>query len=67
MHHSYSAYISVAKGSTWTAKKMDHDMTKLVCNIADTALAPKEAAQETLTIIREVRAKLVGSSRPAGQ
>jgi ethanolamine ammonia-lyase large subunit len=66
-HHSYSAYISVAKGNVWTAKKMDHDMTKLVCNIADTALPPKEAAQETLTIIREVRGKLVGSSRPAGQ
>jgi len=67
MHHSYSAYISIAKGSVWTAKKMDHDMTKLVCNIADTALAPKEAAGETLTIIREVRAKLVSGSRPSGQ
>jgi ethanolamine ammonia-lyase large subunit len=64
MHHSYSAYISVAKGSVWAAKKMDHDMTKLVCNIADTALPPKEAADETLTIIREVRAKLVPTSRP---
>jgi len=64
MHHSYSAYISVAKGSVWAAKKMDHDMTKLVCNIADTALAPKEAAGETLTIIREIRAKLVPTNRP---
>ncbi len=65
MHHSYSAYISVAKGSVWAAKKMDHDMTKLVCNIADTALAPKQAAQETLSIIREVRAKLVPTNRPS--
>jgi len=64
MHHSYSAYISVAKGSVWAAKKMDHDMTKLVCNIAETALAPKEAANETLTIIREIRAKLVPTNRP---
>ncbi|HET6419180.1 MAG TPA: ethanolamine ammonia-lyase subunit EutB [Geobacteraceae bacterium] len=63
MHHSYSAYISVAKGSVWTAKKMDHDMTKLVCNIAETALDPKEAAKETLSIVREIRAKLVGTSR----
>ena len=63
MHHSYSAYISVAKGSAWAAKKMDHDMTKLVCNIAETALAPKEAANETLTIIREIRAKLVSTNR----
>jgi ethanolamine ammonia-lyase large subunit len=67
MHHSYSAYISIAKGSVWAAKKMDHDMTKLVCNIADTALAPKEAANETLTIIREIRGKLVPTNRPQGR
>lgn len=67
IHHSYSAYLSVAKGSVWAAKKMDHDMTKLVCNIADTALAPKEAANETLTIIREIRAKLVPTNRPQGR
>ena len=64
MHHSYSAYISIAKGSAWTAKKMDHDMTKLVCNIANTALPPKEAAHETLTIAREIRANLVPTNRP---
>jgi ethanolamine ammonia-lyase large subunit len=63
MHHSYSAYISIAKGSTWTAKKMDHDMVKLVCNISPTALPPKEAANETLAIAREIRARLVSSSR----
>jgi ethanolamine ammonia-lyase large subunit len=63
MHHSYSAYISVALGKVWAAKTMDHDMTKLVCNIADTALPPKEAANETLAIVREQRAKLAPSIR----
>jgi ethanolamine ammonia-lyase large subunit len=63
MHHSYSAYISVALGKTWAARKMDHDMTKLVCNIADTALPPKEAAKETLEIVKEQRAKLAPSIR----
>ena len=67
MHHSYSVYITVAKGKTWTSKKVDHDITKLVCNIADTALAPKEAAQETLTIVREMVSKLAPSSRGRGQ
>jgi ethanolamine ammonia-lyase large subunit len=67
MHHSYSVYITVAKGKTWTSKKIDHDITKLVCNIADTALPPKEAAKETLTIIREVVGKLAPSSRGQGQ
>ena len=63
MHHSYSVYITVAKGEAWAQKRVDHDITKLVCNIADTALPPKEAAKETLTIIREMVAK-AGSFQP---
>ena len=35
-------------------------------NIADTALPPKEAARETLTIIREVVGKDVSGSRRVG-
>jgi ethanolamine ammonia-lyase large subunit len=67
MHHSYSVYITVTKGTTWTAKKIDHDITKLVCNIADTALDPKEAAHETITIIREMVGRKVNSSRLLGR
>lgn len=67
MHHSYSVYITVAKGKSWTSKKVDHNITKLVCNIADTALAPKEAAKETLTIVRKMVLKLAPSSRGQGQ
>jgi ethanolamine ammonia-lyase large subunit len=63
MHHSYSVYITVLKGSVWRDKKVDHDVTKLVCNIADTALSPEEAARETITIIREMVGKDVHSSR----
>ncbi len=66
MHHSYSAYITVAKASTWKQKRIDHDITKLVCNIADTALPPEKAAEETLTIIREIVAKEASSSRRPG-
>jgi ethanolamine ammonia-lyase large subunit len=67
MHHSYSVYITVVKGSTWAAKKIDHDVTKLVCNIADTALKPREAAHETLTIMREMVGKRVSNSRLLGK
>jgi ethanolamine ammonia-lyase large subunit len=63
MHHSYSVYITVLKGKVWTEKKVDHDVTRLVCNIADTALPPKEAAEETLTIIREMVGKTVPNTR----
>ncbi len=67
MHHSYSVYITVTKGKTWTEKKIDHDVTKLVCNIADTALDPREAARETITIIREMVGKQVNNSRLLGK
>ena len=67
MHHSYSVYITVAKGKVWAEKKIDHDITKLVCNIADTALAPKEAARETLAIVREMVSKLAPNSRSQGR
>ena len=66
IHHAYSVYITVAKGEVWTRKKVDHDITKLVSNIADTALPPREAARETLTIIREVVGKNVNGSRRFG-
>jgi len=66
MHHSYSVYITVAKGKVWADKKIDHDITKVVCNIADTALPPREAARETMTIMRELVGKgVVGSRRLA--
>ena len=44
VHHAYSIYFTVAKGSVRAQKKIDHDIAKLVSNVADTALTPKEAA-----------------------
>ncbi|MBU1232582.1 MAG: ethanolamine ammonia-lyase [Proteobacteria bacterium] len=67
MHHSYSVYITVTKGKTWAEKKIDHDITKLVCNIADTALDPRKAAHETITIIREMVGRQVNNSRLLGK
>jgi ethanolamine ammonia-lyase large subunit len=66
VHHAYSVYITVANGKQWSEKKIDHDITKLVSNVADTALPPKEAARETLTIIREIVGKNVNGSRRYG-
>jgi ethanolamine ammonia-lyase large subunit len=45
VHHAYSVYITVAKGEVWAGKRVDHVITKLVSNIADTALPPREAAR----------------------
>lgn len=55
MHHNYSVYITVAKGSDWHVEgKIDHDITRVISGISDTALHPKEAAQETLRILNEL-------------
>jgi ethanolamine ammonia-lyase large subunit len=54
VHDAFSVYITAARASTWAKKKIDHDMTKLVSNIADTALPPKAAAKQTLSIIRDI-------------
>jgi ethanolamine ammonia-lyase large subunit len=51
-HHSYSIYISAPKAKVWAEKKCDHDITKVVCNIANTALDPREAAKQTVTILK---------------
>jgi ethanolamine ammonia-lyase large subunit len=63
MHHAYSVYITVAQGKIWAQKKIDHDVTRLVSNVADTALSPEVAARETLTIVREIVGKSVSGSR----
>jgi ethanolamine ammonia-lyase large subunit len=66
VHHAYSVYITVARGQAWTDGRIDHDITRLVSNVADTALPPKDAAKETLTIIREIVGRNVSGSRRLG-
>jgi ethanolamine ammonia-lyase large subunit len=66
VHHAYSVYITIAKGQAWTDGRIDHDITRLVSNVADTALPPKDAARETLTIIREIVGKSASGSRRLG-
>jgi ethanolamine ammonia-lyase large subunit len=52
MHHNYSVYISVASAADWNVEgKIDHDITRVISGISDTALHPKDAAKETLRIL----------------
>ncbi|MBK9258765.1 MAG: ethanolamine ammonia-lyase subunit EutB [Polyangiaceae bacterium] len=54
-HHSYSVYISAPKVSVWSVPgTVDHDITKVVAGIADTALLPTTAADQTLQILGEL-------------
>lgn len=54
-HHNFSAYLSVAKSSTWLQKGLvDHNISRVVSGISDTALHPKDAATTTSKILSEL-------------
>jgi ethanolamine ammonia-lyase large subunit len=53
-HHCYSIYIAAPKAKVWAEKKVDHDIVKVVCNIASTALRPELAADQTIKILKEM-------------
>ncbi len=54
-HHNFSAYLSAPLISTWKVEgKLDHDQSKVVSGISDTALKPELAAKETVRILAEM-------------
>ena len=56
-HHSFSVYLSAPKVEVWSQPgKLDHDESKVVANIADTALAPDVAVVETVRVLKGMTA-----------
>jgi ethanolamine ammonia-lyase large subunit len=54
-HHNFSAYLSVAKSSTWYQKgTVDHDISRVVSGISDTSLTPDKAVRSTIKIVDEL-------------
>jgi ethanolamine ammonia-lyase large subunit len=54
-HHNFSAYITAATIDKWANKgSVDHDITKVVSGISDTALPPHQAAEEVANIFEEL-------------
>jgi ethanolamine ammonia-lyase large subunit len=54
-HHAYSVYITAAPVATWAQTgRVDHNITRVVSGIADTSLAPRRAATETVRLLREL-------------
>lgn len=50
-HHNFSAYITAATIADWkNTGTVDHDITRVVSGISDTALDPSQAAEETASI-----------------
>jgi ethanolamine ammonia-lyase large subunit len=38
----------------WAKGGVDHDVTRVIAGIADTALRPEQAAVDTLNVLREM-------------
>ncbi len=56
-HHSFSVYLSAPKVEVWSQTgKLDHDGSRVVANIADTALAPDVAVVETVRVLKSLHA-----------
>lgn len=54
-HHNYSAYITVAQTSTWKIPgTVDHNITRVISGISDTALHPVQAALDSGKIVSEL-------------
>lgn len=54
-HHNFSAYISAPEISIWNEKGgLDHNISKVVSGISDTALIPEIAAKNTVSIFSKM-------------
>jgi len=54
-HHTFSVYITSALGSYWkVADQVDHNITKVVSGIANTALLPVDGAVEAVKLLKEL-------------
>jgi len=54
-HRAYSVYITAPAVSTWAqAGVADHNITKVVSGIADTALVPEQAARDVVRILAQM-------------
>lgn len=54
-HHNFSAYITVAHPTLWLQKgQVDHDISRVISGISDTALLPKDAVKASIRILDQL-------------
>jgi ethanolamine ammonia-lyase large subunit len=56
-HRAYSVYITAPRAAVWSSGKVDHDITRVISGIADTALDPALAARQTVGLLGELVAQ----------
>jgi ethanolamine ammonia-lyase large subunit len=58
-HHTFSAYVTRLPARVWARPGVvDHNHTKVISNIADTALDPVLAARQTVTLLKQASQSL---------
>jgi ethanolamine ammonia-lyase large subunit len=67
LHHTFSAYITAAAADVWGKGGIDHNITQVVSGIADTALKPELAAEETLRIVSRLMERKTGKTARPGE
>lgn len=50
VHHNYSIYITAADAPAWARGAVDHDITRVISGVSDTALHPDAAVRAALEI-----------------
>lgn len=59
IHRNFSVYITSAPCSTWNSVgAVDHDITRVVSGISDTAYLPVDAAKEVVSILTQLMREL---------
>ena len=54
-HHNFSAYLTATSPKVWGIRgQVDHDITRVVSGISDTAFDPQSAAKETASIFGQL-------------
>lgn len=54
-HHTFSAYFTCTDGSNWGEPgSVDHDQTKVVAGIANSALRPEQAADDVARLFKQM-------------
>lgn len=53
---AFSVYIASPKAKVWADKKVDHNMVKVVSGISKQATKPKDAAKQTVKLLKELMA-----------
>lgn len=54
--NAFSVYIAAPRSKVWAEKKVDHNIVKVVSGISKQATKPKEAAKQTVKLIKELMA-----------